>query len=222
MQRCIDNAITIAKYIAACGKSDCFNEGCDGAAVAVREHITARYPDTKVNHLGHGFFSHVFTMREYFGDSVVIKACVDSGELGFVYLADCMQNPGPHLPVVHYVERMFDATGAPLGYVAVLKKLRELNHTEKMLHADVLEEVRHSVRAVKPDASEFHRTAHAVFSKYGEIAHWDLHPGNVMCDELNTLIITDPITSLKDKSENGKSRELLTDMMRSLGLPEAA
>lgn len=223
MQRSIDNAIKVAKWLAACGRSDAYRSGCDGAALAVRDHLGASFTD-KVTHLGMGYYSAVFTMPEYFGKDAVIKACVDPGELGFVYLAHCMQNPGPHLPVVYYVERIFGVGGKAIGYVAVLKKLRPLNGKEKAeFLAEMGHTVRHTIKPPTPGASSFHCQAHNIFSQFGQFAGWDLHADNVMYDESGNLIITDPITQLREEGSSvGKPRELLTGMMRSLGLPEAA
>lgn len=222
MQRSIDNAVSVAKWLAACARSDAYQPGCDGAACRVRDHLGEAF-DGAVKHVGKGYFSAVFTMPEYFGSDVVVKACVDPGELGFVYLADCMQNPGPHLPTVYHVERMFGVGGKALGYVAVLKKLRPCTEAEKVkYYSEMGRDVRHTVTEPAVNSSSFHHQCFNVFSKYSPFAGWDLHADNVMYDEHGNLIITDPITSLTCESDKGKPRELLTGMMRSLGLPEAA
>lgn len=223
MQRCIDNAIAVAKWLAQCAQADQFSKGNDGAAAQVRDHVSAQYKDT--HHLGMGYFSCVFDIPEFFGNEVVIKSCLDPKEIGFLYLAHCQRNPGPHLPVVHYIERMFFGD-QPIGYVVVLKKLRPLSESQKRaFYAELGADVRHSVTEPASSASGLHHQAWQVYQKFGRLSHWDLHAENVMMDDATKqIIITDPITSpAKDGTDAfGKPSALLTGMMRDLGFAEAA
>lgn len=223
MPRSIDNAITIAKWLAGCAKADAFRPGAGGQAAAiVRQKVSNAYTNSNVKHLGAGYFSVVFTMAE-FGEDVVVKACVDPKEIGFVYLAYCKAHPAKHLPVVYHVERMFTPSGSPVGYVAVLKKLRPLN-TKGCQEFCNLGYIREYVDAeVRTKGTLGEAIAH-VHDVFGKLAQWDLHGENVMQDEHGTVIITDPITKpVKDGlGPGGKPSALLTGMMRGLGLPEAA
>lgn len=227
MQPCIDNAIKVAQWIAA-ARPSC-QIGTSGPMIM--SSLTRAF-GMDYDKLGNGCFSNVFTMPKAFGEDHVIKLCTSESEVGFVYLAWAQRHwqEHKHIPVVHHIERMFSANGKPAGYVAVLNRLRPLSQAGQNKFYKILDgrECRDESDFSKHEREEglaqdsLWQEAHKVYSMFRGVTGWDLHSSNVMQDTSDTIIITDPITGLTDTTPGGKPATLLTGMMRSLGLPEAA
>lgn len=194
----LDNAKLLARWLLTEAVELGPEETWDSGDFEFRGHVTNNGFVAE----GSGYYAEVYSHPQAPG--LVIKVSIHEGDTAPLYLAWARANPQRYVPNVHFMERRGQYT------VAVLDKLRPMDMAASRVYGKNLNR-----NMNKSGDHPICRTAAKIRTFFEGVARLDLHEANVMMDNNDQLVITDPVSNSNYDEE---SRARLDGIERAFGM----